>query len=293
MAIVLGPNQYGKAENRIVRIYRDSERHELRDINVSTTLRGDFADAHTVGDQSRVLPTDTQKQTAYAYAKEHGVDSIERYALALGRHFVDEVDPVESARIQAEQYDWERIVANGQPHDHAFVRTGRGTRTTTVTVEGKHDQQRTTVVSGIKDLVVLKSTGSEFAGFLRDSYTVLEDTHDRILSTSLVVRWRYLGSDGDWDATYDSVRAILLEQFAVVHSLALQQTLFSMGKAVLEQHHDIVEVELSAPNVHHVRYDLEPFGIDNQGEVFHVDDRPYGLIEVTVQRDDARDDERA
>ncbi len=293
MAIVLGPNQYGKAENRIVRIYRDGERHELRDINVSTTLRGDFTDAHTVGDQSRVLPTDTQKQTAYAYAKKHGNDSIEQYALALGRHFVDDIDPVESASIQVEQYDWERIVANGQPHDHSFVRTGRGTRTTTVSVEGKHEEQRNTVVSGIKDLVVLKSTGSEFAGFLRDRYTVLEDTHDRILSTSLVARWRYLGTDADWDATFDSARAILLEQFAVVHSLALQQTLFHMGKAVLEQHNELVEVELSAPNVHHFRYNLEPFGIDNQGEVFHVDDRPYGLIEVTVQRNDAPDDERA
>ncbi len=239
-----------------------------------------------------MLPTDTQKQTAYAYAKLTGIDSIEDYALALGKHFVDDIAPVEGARVTVEQYDWERIVADGRPHDHAFVRAGRGTRTTVVTVDGRGDQQQTSVVSGIKDLIVLKSTGSEFAGFLRDGYTVLEDTHDRILSTSLVAGWRYLGRTADWNATFDSVRAILLEQFAVVHSLALQQTLFHMGQAVLERHGDIAEVELTAPNVHHFRYDLERFGIDNPGEVFHVDDRPYGLIEVTVQRDDVPDDGR-
>jgi urate oxidase len=287
MSIVLGTNQYGKAENRVVRIYRDSDRHEIRDVNVSTALRGDFRDAHVSGDQALVLPTDTQKNTCYAYAKEKGIGQIEDYALALGRHFVDDVDPVEGARIEVDEYDWERIKVNGVEHDHSWVRKGQEVRTTIVTIDGKADAQRTWVVSGFKDLVVLKSTGSEFAGYLKDPYTTLKETHDRVMATSMVARWRYVGTDVDWGKAYDSVKQIILEQFATVHSLALQQTLYESGRAVLEAHADIAEVKFSAPNKHHFAYDLSPFGLDNPNEVFHADDRPYGLIQATVVREDA------
>jgi urate oxidase len=143
------------------------------------------------------------------------------------------------------------------------------------------------VISGIKDLIVLKSTGSEFAGFLKDRYTTLPETTDRILATSLTVRWRYAGTDGPWDDAFGQVRRILLERFAQVHSLALQQTLYEMGKAVLEARDDVVEVRLSAPNKHHFLVDLEPFGLENPGEVFFAADRPYGQIQCAVQRDDA------
>jgi urate oxidase len=169
-----------------------------------------------------------------------------------------------------------------------------------VTVDGKGDDQRTWVVSGLKDLVVLKSTGSEFRGFLTDRYTTLRETTDRIMSTSLVARWRYRatarpqadrqGTDVDWDATYAEIRAILLARFAEVHSLALQQTLWEMGKAVLERFDSVAEIKLSAPNKHHFLVDLSPFKVDNPGEVFHADDRPYGLIQASVVRDDDTDD---
>jgi urate oxidase len=289
MGIVLGPNQYGKAENRVVRVYRDGARHELRDINVSTSLRGDFADAHLQGDQARVLPTDTQKNTCFAYAKEKGIAEIERYAHDLAAHFVDDVDSVHGARIEVEEYAWERVTVDGREHDHSWVRKGQEVRTTVVTVEGSGEQQQTWVVSGLKDLVLLKSTGSEFWGFLKDRYTTLPETHDRVLATSLVARWRYVGVDVDWDKAYDDVRRILLEQFATVHSLALQQTLWEMGHAVLEAHPEIAEIRLSAPNRHHFAVDLSPFGWDNPNEVFHAADRPYGLIQCTVTRDDAPD----
>lgn len=285
MSIVLGPNQYGKAENRVVRIYRDSERHEIRDLNVSTSLRGDFAEAHLTGDQSRILPTDTQKQTVYAYAKEKGIGEVEDFALALGRHFVDDTDPVELAQVRIEEYEWERISVDGSEHNHSWVRKGQETRTTLVTVDGKGGP--VSVVSGLQDLVLLKSTGSEFYGFLEDGYTTLVPTHDRIMSTSLTARWRYIGTDVDWGKTYDSIRQILLERFADVHSLALQQTLYEMGKAVLEVHESVAEIKFSAPNKHHYVYDLSPFGLDNPNEVFQVGDRPYGLIEAAVLRDDA------
>jgi urate oxidase len=287
MGIVLGPNQYGKAETRVVRIYRDTPRHEIRDLNVSSALRGDFTDAHVSGDQSRVLPTDTQKNTVYAYAKQVDIGEIEQYALTLGRHFVDDVDPVDGARIEIEEYAWDRIRVDGHEHDHSFVRKGPEVRTTVVTIDGKRERQQAWVVSGLKDLVLLKSTGSEFWGYLEDDYTTLEETHDRVMATSLAARWRYLPDDVDWAKAYADVRQIIVEKFATVHSLALQQTLYEMGKAVLESHAEVAEIKLSAPNKHHFMVDLSPFGLANPNEVFHAADRPYGLIQASVIRDDA------
>jgi len=277
MGIVLGPNQYGKAENRLVRVYRDGSRHQIRDLNVSTTLRGDFAQAHLAGDQSAVLPTDTQRNTVFAFAKEHGVGPIEDYGLTLGRHFVAEVEPVHGARVEIDEYAWDRI----DDHDHAFVRRGQEIRTAAVTLDGEHAY----VVSGLKDLTVLKSTGSEFRGFLRDRYTTLAETTDRVLATSLDVRWLHVGEPPEWDASYASVRALLLDRFANVHSKALQQTLWEMGKAVLEAHDGVGEIRLTAPNKHHFAVDLVPFELDNPNEVFFAADRPYGVITATVMRE--------
>ena len=287
--IILGKNQYGKAENRVVRIYRDTARHEIHDVNVSTCLRGDFSAAHLVGDQSEVLPTDTQKQTAYAYAKEKGLTSIEEYGLALARHFVHDVEPVQAARIELDEYAWERAVVDGAEHDYTFIRKGQEVRTAAITVAADEDGAGEWVVGGLKDLVILKSTGSEFAGFLNDPYTILEPTHDRVMATSLVAQWRFTTTEVDWDAVYTGVKTQLVKQFAVVQSLALQQTLYHMGKAVLEEFPQLAEVRLSAPNKHHFVYDLSPFGLENPGEVFHADDRPYGLIQATVTRSDAPD----
>lgn len=281
--IILGGNQYGKAENRVVRIYRDQPRHEIRDVNVSTCLRGDFSAAHLSGDQADVLPTDTQKQTAYAYAKENGLVSIEEYGLSLARHFVNDVEPVQGARIEIDEYAWQRVVVDGTEHDHTWIRNGQEVRTAAITVDSDGEW----VVGGLKDLVILKSTGSEFAGFLTDPYTILQPTHDRVMATSLVAQWRFAGTEIAWEKVYDGVKAHLIKQFAVVQSLALQQTLYEMGKAVLEAYPAIAEVRLSAPNKHHFVYDLSPFGLENNNEVFHADDRPYGLIQATVLRDDS------
>jgi urate oxidase len=289
MAIVLGPNRYGKAETRLLRVLRDTDRHTLRDLNVTSSLVGDFAAAHLDGDQANVLPTDTQKNTVFAFARTVGVGEIEEFGLALARHFVDDVAPVTGADVRIDEYAWERIAAGGRSpaggHDHAFTRSGQEVRTTEVVVgpDGVH------VVSGLKDLVVLKSTGSEFSGFLVDELTTLPETHDRVLATALTARWTYADAavlDGvDWAVAYAGIRSVLLQRFADLHSLALQQSLWEMGRGVLEAHPDVTSIELVAPNIHHIAADLSPFGLDNPGEVFHVTDRPYGLIEVTVQRD--------
>lgn len=283
MGIVVGPNQYGKAENRVVRIVRDTARHEIRDLNVSTSLHGDFAAAHTDGDQSQVLPTDTQKNTAFAFAKKVGIASPEDYALALARRLVDATPAATGAVVKVEEYAWDRIVVDGAGHDHSFVRRGGEVRTTEISLEGG----AATVVSGLKDLTVLKSTGSEFKGFLKDEYTTLPETDDRILATALTARWRYADRDWiEWNAAYDGVRALLLATFATTYSRALQETLYAMGRAVLEAHAEIAEISFAAPNKHHFLVDLAPFGLENPGEVFIAADRPYGLIEATVMRDD-------
>ncbi|WP_310525716.1 factor-independent urate hydroxylase [Nocardioides sp.] len=282
MGIVLGPNQYGKAENRVVRIVRDTPRHEIRDLNVSTALRGDFAAAHTDGDQSQVLPTDTQKNTAFAFAKRHGVTSPEDYALALARRLVEATPAATGARVLVEEYAWDRIVVDGAGHDHAFVRRGGEVRTTEIELSSEAAH----VVSGLTDLTVLKSTGSEFKGFLKDEYTTLPEADDRILATALTARWRYADRGRiEWNATYAEVRALLLATFATTYSRALQETLYAMGRAVLEAHPDIAEISFVAPNKHHFLVDLAPFGLANPGEVFIAADRPYGLIEATVTRE--------
>ena len=285
MAIRLGPNQYGKAEVRVVAVDRSAPRHTLVDLDVSSSLRGDFTAAHTAGDNAHVLATDTQKNTVFAFARD-GVGSPEAFALRLARHFAGAYQWITGARVAVDSFGWDRIAVGGQPHEHAFRRDGGEVRTAVVTVDGHGPDADAHVLAGLRDLVVLKTTGSEFRGFPRDRYTTLAETRDRILATAVTARWRYTGTDLDWDATFDVVRTTLLETFAATHSLALQQTLYAMGEAALERCPDVAEVRLSMPNRHHFLQDLSAFGLDNPDVVYHADDRPYGLIEGTVLRDD-------
>jgi urate oxidase len=285
--IILGPNRYGKAETRVVRVTRHGDAHHIKDLNVGVALSGDMTAVHLSGDNSAVLPTDTQKNTVYAFAKKHGIGAIEDFALLLARHFVDSQPAVHHARVEIEEYSWDRDPEVG----HSFVRSGRETRTAVVHCDRDGTAH---VVSGLTDLVVLNSTGSEFWGFARDAYTTLAETRDRILATAVTASWRHASADGgrdsgDRDKSYERARAALLAAFAGTHSLSLQQTLYAMGTRVLTDVPDICEVRLALPNRHHYVVDLSPFGLDNDNEVFFAADRPYGLIEGAVLRDDAPD----
>jgi urate oxidase len=268
----LGTNQYGKAETHLVRVHRDGDEHELRDLLVSVALSGDLEAVHVAGDNSAVLATDTQKNTVYAFAREHPVGRPEDFALRLARHFLG--GPIGRARVEVSEAPWTRL------GDHAFVQSERAQRIAVAIAEG----ERAWFVSGIAGLVVLKTTDSEFHGFPRDRYTTLAETKDRVLATEVSARWRHDG-EADWDAA----RAALLDTFAAHHSLSLQQTLYAMGSALLDACPTVAEVRLSMPNRHHFVVDLSPFGLENPNEVFHADDRPYGLIEGSVERDDAPD----
>jgi urate oxidase len=286
MAVVLGHNQYGKAETRVVRIFRDTEPHEIVDYNVSVALSGDFADVHLRGDNTKCLTTDATKNTVNAFAKEAGeaVREPESFALALARHFVDDVPQVERARIQVESYAWDRLTgANGTPHPHAFARRGSYVRTVTATCSA----EATWVVSGVRDLIVLKTTDSEFHTFYTDRYTTLVPTDDRIMASSVTGQWLHTDLDTDWSTSYDAVLTAMTSTFADHYSLALQQTMYAMGEAIIAGQPEIAEVRFSMPNKHHFVVDLSPYGLENKNEVFHADDRPYGYIEGTIRRDDA------
>jgi urate oxidase len=285
MTVRLGANQYGKAETHVVRVSKSGpggKVHEIKDMTVTVMLAGDFEATHLSGDNQAVVPTDTQKNTVFAFAKDH-VGEIEEFALRLGRHFVLDYAPVHRARVLIAEQPWTRIHAEGGPLPHAFERAGSEQRTATVTCTRDAEW----VVSGLTDLTLLKTAESEFWGYPKDRYTTLPETHDRVLATAVDARWRYNDSDVDWADARAEARRLLIETFATKHSLSLQQTLYSMGEAVLEARTEIGEIRFSMPNKHHFAVDLKPFGLENDNEVFFAADRPYGLIEGTVTRDDA------
>lgn len=280
----LTANQYGKAENRVFRVYRDSKKHSVRDLNVTSQLRGDFQNAHTDGDNAHVVATDTQKNTVFAKAKENGITSPEQFLLGLADHFTSSFSWVTGGRWAAEEYGWSRI----NDHDHAFYRSAPEVRTALLTREGDRD----VLISGFHDLTVLKTTESGFVGYPKDRYTTLPETEDRILATDISTRWRYNTTDLDFEATYEKVKDIIMTTFTDHYSHALQHTLYQMAERVIAAVPEIDEIKFSCPNKHHFLYDLERFDLDNPNEVFHAADRPYGLIEATVAREDVELDER-
>ena len=281
----LASGRYGKAEVRVVRVARGAAPGGgdwLRDWTVSTSLSGDIAASYLTGDNASVLPTDSQKNAAFAFAQRLGAVEPEAYALELARFFVDSQPPITRARVGVDEHGWDRL---GQ-RPHSFARNGTMTRRTVVV----HDEAAgTTVVTGLADLVVMNTTGSEFWGFPRDGYTTLAETKDRILATEVSATWRYRSPDLDWGAAFTAARDALLGAFADTYSYALQQTLYAMAEAVLAAVPETCEVRLALPNKHHFIVDLTPFGQSNDNEVYYAADRPYGLIEGTVLADDAPD----
>ncbi|WP_437948439.1 factor-independent urate hydroxylase [Sorangium sp. So ce296] len=279
MSISLVRNSYGKSRVRLVKVRRADGRHELTDIDVDIQLEGDFDDAYTRGDNSKVLPTDTMKNTVYALAKGHPVEPIEDFGVLLAEHFLGKAH-TRRARVAIAENVWSRIDAGGAPHRHAFVRAGAERRTAEITA-GPGGVE---IVSGIEDLLVLKTGGSAFSGFPRDKYTTLKETEDRILSTLILARWRAAARDEAPTATWERARRALLETFAEQHSLSVQHTIHALGEAVLAACPAVDELSLSLPNKHCLLVDLSPFGFGNDNEIFVPVDEPHGLIHATMKR---------
>ena len=274
-------NGYGKAAVRLVKVARTESRHDLSDLTVEVQLQGEFAATHACGDNSAVLPTDTMKNTVYALASTTPVDPPEAFGLTLARHFLGTCPAADRAVVRLEAHGWDRVKVGATPHDHAFRRTSAERRIAEVSAERGTES----VSAGIEALALLKTTGSGFEGFLRDQYTTLRETADRILATEVSARWRYDRHPADWSAAWVAARDALLETFAGTHSRSVQETLFAMGAAALAACREIAEIRLILPNQHHLPVDLSAFGLRNANEIFVATREPYGRIEGVVVRD--------
>jgi urate oxidase len=275
---VLAWNRYGKSQVRLVKLRRSREPHEIVDLTIDVQLEGAFDAVYVDGDNAACLATDTMKNTVYALARQDPIVSVESFGLRLAEHFIG-TPHVARVRLSAVEHRWDRLTVNGRPHPHAFVQPGGEQWTAVVTC----DRDRREVVSGLTNLVVLKTTDSAFAGFPRDAFTTLPETTDRILATSVTASWRYASASADFFAR-DRIRTTLIETFAAHDSRSVQHTLYAMGEAALAACGDIVEITLSLPNRHHLLVDLKPFGLDNPNEIFVAADQPYGVIEATMRR---------
>ena len=281
MAIKLGENNYGKSRVRLLRVVRQESRDDIKELTLAIRFEGDFELAHTKGDNRKILPTDTMKNTVYALARQYPVEAIEEFSLHLIEHFLTYNPQVSRVGVNASENIWGRIPIGGKPHATAFLRDGGEKRTAKLS----GTREGTAIEAGIADLMVLKTTKSSFDGFLRDPYTTLKDDHRRILSTTVHGRWLYAGGDIEFSPVWHGVRQGLLETFAEHDSKSLQHTLYAMGESVLASFDQIREIHLSLPNKHYNLVDLSPFGMDNPAEVFLPTDEPHGLIEATLRKD--------
>jgi|SRR5215469_2174413 len=280
MNFELVANNYGKSRVRLVRVTRTGPQHEIKDISVDIQFEGDFDAAHTRGDNSKVLPTDTMKNTVYALAAQHPVGEIEHFGTRLVAHFLGNNTQVSGVKVSISEHLWSRIPVETKPHPTAFVSAGNERRTAVVT----GSRQRTTVSAGIEDLLVLRTAGSAFDGFVKDVYTTLPETRDRIFATVVKAEWDYQVEDASFGLCWRTVRDALLETFASHPSESVQHTLYAMAEAALERCDQLSQIRLSMPNKHQLIFDVSRFGIENRNEVFVPTDEPYGLIEATLRR---------
>ncbi len=286
MSNLISHNTYGKSGIRILKVMRDNAIHEIKELTVSVQLEGDFEKVHTEGDNSNVLPTDTMKNTVYVLAKEQPVNTIEEFGSYLAKHFLKNNEQVSKAVVEIEEKLWNRILIDDKSshilksHEHSFVNAGNENRTAKITASGN----TISIQSGIKDLLVLKTSGSGFENYVKDKYTTLRETNDRVFCTSIKAVWHYTNDNADYFSVCGMARKIILETFAQQHSLSVQQTLYVIGNNIVETIKDVREISLTMPNKHYLLFNLGQFNIENNNEIFVPTDEPFGLIEATVQR---------
>ena len=273
-------HRYGKARVRVAKILRDKDRQSIVEIEVAALLEGDFESSYTAGDNTKVVPTDTIKNTINILAKEKLGDEIESFAIALAEHFLKKYKQVRSANIDISERDWRRMDIDGKPHPHSFAAGSDAKMFTRVVCT----RDSNSVESGIRDFVILKSTGSGFENYPKDEFTTLLETSDRILATSFSATWSYAKNPNNYRDRNDKIIAAMLKVFANSYSPSAQTTLFEMGTAALDVAPEISRVELAMPNKHYLLVDLAPFGRENKNEVFTPTDEPHGQIEAVVTR---------
>jgi urate oxidase len=272
--------RYGKANVRVLKVAREGGRDSLKELEISVLLQGEFQDSYIRADNRLVVPADTLKNTVYVLAQENLGTENEDFALALGEHFLKTYHQVERVEIELSERRWERLAVGGTPHEHAFERQGEARPTVNATCS----KAGTTVQSGIEDLVLLKSSGAGFAGFVKDEYTTLTETTERIFSTRLKAAWVYQSKPARYSATNTAILQAALAVFATEYSPSTQQTLFKMGEAALAAAPEISQIRLSMPNRHYALANLAAFDRENPNEIYVGEEGPHSQIEGTVAR---------
>jgi urate oxidase len=278
---VLAHHVYGKSAVRLTKVTRHADRHELHELSVSIQLEGAFEQSYIAGDNSQIVATDTMKNTVYALAKKDPFTAIESFAAHLGHHFVHNNTHIHGATISIRQHLWHRI----QNSPIAFEGSSQEARTTVVKTvrQGKHLSVQT--AAGIDGLLILKTTDSAFTGFLRDAFTTLPETTDRIFATMVTAAWNYATPPADFNTAHTTARSTMLAIFAAHKSLAVQQTLFEMGKAALAAVPEMAQITIIMPNKHRIPANLKPLGLEFENDIFITTDEPFGHIEATIVRD--------
>jgi urate oxidase len=279
--IELAENRYGKSRVRLMKVTRDDYGNHLREWTVKVLLKGDFESAHLHGDNSRILPTDTMKNTVYSIARSSQAAAMEDYAKELADFLLGRNPQVDSASIRVESTLWKRLTIDGKPHPSAFMRGSGELQTTTVErAQGGLFE----VFSGLDNLVLLKTANSGFEGYIKDSLTTLPETKDRLFGTAVSAMWRYLRPELPFDHIRTKLREMMLRTFANHDSKSVQQTLYAMAESALEEVAEIDEIEITMPNKHCLLVDLSRFGQDNPNQIFVPTDEPHGFIEARVRR---------
>jgi len=283
MNVKLAHNNYGESRIRLLRVMRRGSVHELKDLTLAIHFEGDFDAAHTAGDNRKILPADTMTNTVYVLSRQYPAEAVEEFALHIVEHFLTYNPQLSRIRVAVNEQPWSRIVIAEKPHGSAFVSNAGERRTTHIIATREH----TILQSGIENLVVLKTTGRGFEGFLRDPYTTAKEASDSVMSADINATWTYETSESEapYSAAWHGIRKILLETFANHEGHSLQHTVYAMGQAVLDNFEAIAEIRLALADNLYSPVDLKPFGMENENEVFMPAEEPRGLIEATLRRE--------
>jgi urate oxidase len=278
---VLGENRYGKSRVRVVRVKREPGGHEITEWSVEVLLQGDFETCFTDGDNSKILPTDTMKNTVYSLARKSTARCIEDFARELVEFLLARNPQLTHAQVRISEKDWQHVEIGAKSHPTTFVQSTSEQQTTKV---DRDQHGNLSIISGLENLIILKTAGSGFEGYIKDSLTTLPPTSDRLFATAVRAEWTYTSRDSNFSELRSRIRELLIATFADHDSKSVQHTLYAMGHAVLGAVPEVTEIELAMPNIHCLLVDLSRFGQDNPNEIFVPTDEPHGYIEARLRR---------
>ncbi|RDJ26908.1 urate oxidase [Bosea caraganae] len=273
-------NSYGKGRVRIMRVKRETDRHEVRELTVKALLTGDFAANYTSDDNSTAIATDTVKNIVNIVARDNVGAENEPYAAALAKYFLDHYLQVSQVDVTASETKWARLLVDGAPHQHSFLLDSNGKPF----VKLSATRAGSTVTSGIENFTFMKTTESGWVGYVMDEVTTIKETADRMCATAMDASWRWSKAPSSYPEANAKVLATALKVFATTYSPSVQNTMYLMGEAVLAAVPEIAEISMACPNKHYLPIDLSLFGRNGDKQVFTPTDEPHGQIECTVGR---------